>query len=94
MSSSEHGVTAKRDPEVPGTSRRPDFLVSGEGGEFYLEATTIGYSKDEMAARRRRNVVLDLVDEAQNPDFWVTIQVPGEAARPHRAATRPKLEGS
>ena len=62
------GYTLKRDPEVPGTSRRPDFLVIGEGGEFYLEATTVGYSKDEMSARRRRNVVLDLVDEAQNPD--------------------------
>jgi hypothetical protein len=87
------GYTLKRDPEVPGTSRRPDFLVIGEGGEFYLEATTVGYSKDEMAARRRRNVVLDLVDEAQNPDFWVTIQVPGEGRKtPSRRDIVPKLE--
>jgi hypothetical protein len=87
------GYTLERDPEVPGTSRRPDFLVIGEGGEFYLEATTVGHSKDEMAARRRRNVVLDLVDEAQNPDFWVTINVPGEGRNtPSRRDIVPKLE--
>jgi hypothetical protein len=72
------GYELERDPEVPGTTKRPDFLVVSEAGEFYLEATTVGYSTDEMTARRRRNVILDIVDEAENKDFWVTINVPDE----------------
>jgi hypothetical protein len=86
----ERSAAAVRWRRVRPEAARPSI---GEGGEFYLEATTIGYSKDEMAARRRRNVVLDLVDEAQNPDFWITINVPGEGREtPSRRDIVPKLE--
>jgi hypothetical protein len=72
------GYTLERDPGVPGTTKRPDFLATRGDGAFYLEGTIIGYSDDEMARRRRRNLVLDFVDDAFSPDFWVNINVPVE----------------
>jgi len=47
------GFKLKRDPEVPGTSRRPDFIVSGGTRPFYLEATVVSYNKNESAQRQR-----------------------------------------
>jgi hypothetical protein len=72
------GFRLERDPDVPGTSRHPDFLVVTDEGSYYLEATIIGFSDEEMATRRRRDITLDLVDEAQCADFWVNIKVPVE----------------
>lgn len=69
------GYDLQRDPEVPGTSKRPDFLASRGESAFYLEATIVSYSDDEMAARTRWNVVLDLVDEAFNPDFYLGLNI-------------------
>jgi hypothetical protein len=37
------GFECERDPELPDSPRRPDFLVHGAGGSFYLEATVVGY---------------------------------------------------
>jgi hypothetical protein len=72
------GYALERDPAVPETTKRPDFLATRGDVDFYLEGTIIGYSDDEMARRRRRDLVLDFVDEAFSPDFWVNIKVPVE----------------
>jgi hypothetical protein len=72
------GYQLERDPEVPGTTKRPDFLVSGAEESFYLEATIVGHSDEEKSTKRRRDIMLDLVDEARSRDFWVNIKVPVE----------------
>jgi hypothetical protein len=72
------GFALDRDPVVPGTTKRPDFLATRGDAAFYLEATIVGYPDDEMARRRRRDLVLDFADEAFSPDFWVNIKVPVE----------------
>jgi hypothetical protein len=60
-------------------------LAVTDEGSYYLEATTIGFSDEEMATRRRRDIMLDLVVEAQCRDFWVNIKVPVESrATPRR----------
>jgi hypothetical protein len=80
------GFELERDPEVPGTTKRPDFLARRGNDVFYLEATLVSYADAEKAARQREAIVLDLVNEAFDPDFWVSIRinVPGES-RPSRA---------
>ncbi len=65
------GFDLHRDPTVPETSKRPDFLVRGDGRRFYLEATVVTYSRFEAAQRRRDGLLVDLVNEAFDPDFAV-----------------------
>jgi hypothetical protein len=54
-------------------------------GSYYLKATIIGFSDEEMATRRRRDIMLDLVDEAQCAEFGVNIKVPVEGRATPRA---------
>jgi hypothetical protein len=87
------GFQLERDPDVPGTTKHPDFLVVTDEGSYYLEATIIGFSDEEMATRRRRDIMLDLVDEAQCADFWVNIKVPVEGrATPRRSEVVDPIE--
>jgi hypothetical protein len=75
------GYQLKRDPEVPGTTKRPDFLVSDDLESFYLEATIVGHSDEEKSTKRRRDIMLDLVDEARSPGLLGQHQGPGRGAR-------------
>jgi hypothetical protein len=80
------GFELERDPQVPGTTRRPDFLVSGGSRPFYLEATTVTYNKAEAQQRRRENLLVDLVNEAFDPDFFVSMgRVAAGPTTPSRA---------
>ena len=67
------GFQLERDPQVPGTRKRPDFLVRGGAQPFYLEATVVTYDKTEAAQRRRDALLVDLVNEAFDPNFSVMI---------------------
>jgi hypothetical protein len=87
------GFQLERDPDVPGTTKHPDFLVVTDEGSYYLEATIIGFSDEEMATRRRRDIMLDLIDEAECADFWVNIKVPVEGrATPRRSEVVDPIE--
>jgi hypothetical protein len=73
-------------PEVPGTTKRPDFLVEEpDGNAWYLEATTI--ATDERGAERRRGVIIDALNSIESPDFFVLIQwrETGSSSPPVRA---------
>jgi hypothetical protein len=87
------GYVLERDPEVPGTTKRPDFLAKRGDTAFYLEGTLVGYSDPEMADRRRQDGVLELVDEAFNADFSLSVQikVAGRTA-PARSEIVPRIE--
>lgn len=67
-------------PEVSGTSRRPDFLVEGPDGEFYLEARVASEADDKITADRRRNRVYDSLDRLDSPNFFLWVDVEGEGA--------------
>jgi hypothetical protein len=75
------GFAIQYEPPVPGTGRSPDFLFERADERFYLEATLVMYPDAQMAARRRRDLLLDVVDEAFDQDFYVRVvtAVPGFA---------------
>jgi hypothetical protein len=87
------GYELERDPVLPDTTRRPDFLARRGDSAFYVEATIVSYSDEEMAARKRWDVVLDLMDEAFDPDFYlgVNIKVAG-VQTPSKRDIVPRIE--
>lgn len=69
------GFSVTPHPAAPASSRRPDFLVSGEGTAFYLEATTARDQSDEQSARENvKNLVLDAINTADSPHFFLGIR--------------------
>lgn len=69
-------------PEVPGTSKRPEFRVTSlNGSQFYLEAKVVNdESKEEAAARVRTNRVYDDLNDLDSPDYWINVEVRGAPA--------------
>src|SRR3990167_3146773 len=67
-----------------GSSKRPDFLVKmPKGEEFYLEAVLASeFSEAEMAAERRKNVVLNAIEKIESPNFFVGISAKGNPDKP------------
>ncbi len=65
-------------PELARTSRRPDFLVEGAEGEFYLEARVASAADDKITADRRRNRVYDSLNRLDSPNFFLWVDVEGE----------------
>ncbi|HVL01850.1 MAG TPA: hypothetical protein VM553_18660, partial [Dongiaceae bacterium] len=67
-----------------GSSKRPDFLVKmPKGEEFYLEAVLASeFSEAEMAAERRKNVVLSAIEKIDSPNFFIGITAEGNPDRP------------
>jgi hypothetical protein len=59
-------------PEIQGTTKRPDFLVTAsDSRSFYLEATTVGPLDD--AAERRFDRVLDAVNTVKSNNFRLEV---------------------
>jgi hypothetical protein len=71
------GYSASRDPELPDSPHRPDFLMCNGADSFYLEATVVGHSTAELSRRRRERAVIELIDQARHPDFLVMIKTIG-----------------
>ncbi|HUR77810.1 MAG TPA: hypothetical protein VMZ22_07670 [Acidimicrobiales bacterium] len=78
-------------PELPGTGRRLDFLVEGDGGDFYLEATVASDPDDKVTADRRRARVYQSLDRIESPNFYLWVDVNGEGGAD--LATRPLRSG-
>jgi hypothetical protein len=73
------GCQASLHPTVPGTSKKPDFLVECPDGQtFYLEATlATGRSKEEEGAQKRLARALQTIDEVPSPDFFLSVRPRG-----------------
>lgn len=67
-----------------GTEKHPDFLVSfGDGKQFYVEAVLASeHSETELAAERRKNVVLDSINRLESPNFFLGINAEGNPETP------------
>jgi hypothetical protein len=76
------GLEVVLHPEVPGTTKRPDFLVrrSGDPG-FFLEATLASPSLEQRASQRRLSVIKDVVNDLATPNFFLgmNVQARGDA---------------
>jgi hypothetical protein len=59
-------------PTVPGSPRRPDFLVrDSDGHQSYVEAALVTFrSADAEAAEARKNAVYDVLNRTINAPHW------------------------
>jgi hypothetical protein len=75
------GFECQREPEMPDSEKRPDFLMWSAQTSFYLEATVVDYASKEAAERKRQEVVLDMIEAADHPDFALRIHqlTPGDS---------------
>lgn len=81
------GYDVEYEPDVPGTSKRPDFLVKRERRPYvYLEATVAAASKGDQAEQKRAGVVYDTLNEMDSPDFFLSVEVEGVPASPPKGA--------
>jgi hypothetical protein len=76
---SRAGYELEIEPDVPGSSRHPDFLVRGHGHEFYIEALAITEDPSSPVERRRRHIY-DYLNESPHPNFWVSFSIRREGA--------------
>jgi hypothetical protein len=72
------GYTVTSHPNVPGTSRRPDYLATKGSEEFVLEVTVVGESDEKVAAQRRRAAVFDAINKVGSPNFFLNVVVHAE----------------
>ncbi|WP_152447739.1 hypothetical protein [Rhodococcus triatomae] len=63
------GFTIIIHPEIPGTSRRPDFYAERDGTSLYLEAIAPGTNSQAKSAAKRRASLFDYVDKLGDPNF-------------------------
>lgn len=73
-------------PEVPGTTRRPDFLATREDTAVYLEAIAPGSSDSSRRAAARRDVLFDTVNRVGDGNFTLWLDDLKEGTRPPSAA--------
>jgi hypothetical protein len=69
------GSNITYEPVIPGRTRQPDYLATGESGSVYVEATTVGGSAAEVARQRRIASLLDVIDQIPIADFLLDIEV-------------------
>jgi hypothetical protein len=86
----DHGYNVEPHPTVPGTTRRPDFLVTKGSTSFYVEATTVGIAPATRAEQRRLNRVLDGFRAASHPAFMVAVST--HTTGPGSPRVRPLVE--
>jgi hypothetical protein len=74
------GFTLSFHPDVPGTSKHPDFLVEDDGRAFYLETTVASTSNAERAADRRRGTLYDALNQIVSPNFFLGVEIESEGS--------------
>lgn len=89
---SASGLTAEVHPTVPNRTTRPDFLVQGPKGSFYLEARVTAPSQEEVAHRNRTGSIYEALNRLDSPNFFLYVQVeePGTVSLNTRKL-RPRL---
>jgi len=69
------GYAIKIHPSVPSSQKQPDFLISGHGEEFYLEAKVSYYeSQEERSLAKRLGTLYDILDNADIADFFIYLR--------------------
>ena len=62
-------------PEIPNSSKRPDFLLKKENIEFYLEAKEAkNKTFKEEAEEKRKNQIYDTLNKLESPNFFLRIE--------------------
>lgn len=66
------GYDVEIHPQIPDTTRRPDFRATTAGLSFLVECTTANASEDDAKAADRRFEAVDLLDEVVS-DRWTIV---------------------
>jgi hypothetical protein len=70
-------------PDVPGTSKHPDFLVEGDACSFYLEAKILGEDLNDRQRDQAHNDIYHKLNmRVQSDNFFVSVQFDKEGSRP------------
>lgn len=80
------GYTVTIHPKLPGTSSRPDFLAERDRERIYVEAIAPGSTPAAKAAAQRRAVLLDTVNQLDDPNFILWLDELTEGQQPPPAA--------
>ena len=77
-----HSVTFH--PQLPGTSKRPDFLVTdGDGNEAIIECTVATEDSDsDRAAQARLNTLYDAINRVNCPGLFLHLRIAGTPNTP------------
>lgn len=69
------------EPVLPGTTKRPDFLVAApDGTEFIVECVVAnGRSEQALGADRRLAAALDAISETPSPRHFLSVHIEGAA---------------
>jgi len=68
------GFQLEPHPDVPNTTKKPDFLVKGNGLEFYLEAKeSTDKSNAERSIENRINKLYDEINQTETHNFFFRI---------------------
>jgi hypothetical protein len=68
------GFTLLPHPELPNSTKRPDFLAKKGSIEFYLEAReATDLSDAEKSLKNRTNVLYDTINTMNSPNFFLRI---------------------
>jgi len=80
-------------PDVPGTTRHPDFLVEGDDLSFYLECVVAGDPEVLISSDRRRRDVYKSVNKLENDQFWLNLRIEREGeSSPSGARLRQRVD--
>lgn len=71
-------------PELPKSDKQPDFLFENAQGEkFYVECVySQGVSSEQSGAKKRKESVLEIVDQIDSPIYWLDVDMEGEPRSP------------
>lgn len=71
----KQGFKLKPHPSVEGTTRKPDFLVTGEADEFYIEVKHASdLSELDDSNKKRKALLYDEINKIESPNFFLHIR--------------------
>lgn len=71
----ELGYLLEIHPEIPGTTKRPDYLAKKGNDQFYIEVKFMTMlSQSEQALERRKNAVLDAINKIDASNFLLKLE--------------------
>ncbi|WP_343745330.1 hypothetical protein [Chitinophaga sp.] len=72
---SQLGYTLEIHPEVPGTTKRPDYMARKNGAFIYIEVKYMTMrSQTEQSLERRKNVLLDAINKVNASNFLLKLE--------------------
>lgn len=70
----KQGFKLKPHPKVEGTTKKPDFLVTGKSHDFYIEVKHASDLSEQASSYEKRKALLfDEINKIESPNFFLQI---------------------